>query len=68
MVRLGASGAGRVQGQRAARFEGCVTNGSENFDQIKFWRTPVAKCTLIGAGCVPYYRWVSDYIAVLGGR
>ena len=20
------------------------------------------------ANCVPYYRWVSDYIAVLGGR
>jgi putative spermidine/putrescine transport system substrate-binding protein len=48
--------------------EGCVTNGSEDFDQIKFWRTPVAKCQSQSAGCVPYYRWVSDYIAVLGGR
>jgi putative spermidine/putrescine transport system substrate-binding protein len=48
--------------------EGCVTNGSEDFEQIKFWRTPVAKCQSQSAGCVPYYRWVSDYIAVLGGR
>ena len=48
--------------------EGCVTNGSENFDKIKFWRTPVAKCESQNAGCVPYYRWVSDYIAILGGR
>jgi putative spermidine/putrescine transport system substrate-binding protein len=48
--------------------DGCTTNGSETFDQIKFWRTPVAKCESQSAGCVPYYRWVSDYIAVLGGR
>jgi putative spermidine/putrescine transport system substrate-binding protein len=47
--------------------EGCKTNGSENFDRIHFWRTPVAKCAT-QAECVPYYRWVTDYIAVLGGR
>ena len=46
--------------------EGCTTNGLDNFDQIKFWTTPVSKC---GEGeCVPYYRWVSDYIGVIGGR
>jgi len=46
---------------------GCETNGAKEFDRIWFWRTPVANC---GAGrtCVPYYRWVTDYIAVLGGR
>jgi putative spermidine/putrescine transport system substrate-binding protein len=48
--------------------QGCDTNGIGNFDKIKFWRTPVAKCASQAAGCVPYYRWVSDYIAVLGGR
>jgi putative spermidine/putrescine transport system substrate-binding protein len=48
--------------------EGCRTNGIENFDRIRFWRTPVAKCASQPAGCVPYYRWVTDYIAVLGGR
>lgn len=48
--------------------KGCETNGAGDFDKIKFWRTPVAKCESQPAGCVPYYRWVSDYIAVLGGR
>jgi putative spermidine/putrescine transport system substrate-binding protein len=48
--------------------EGCEANGFGDFDKIHFWRTPVAKCASQSAGCVPYYRWVSDYIAVLGGR
>jgi putative spermidine/putrescine transport system substrate-binding protein len=47
---------------------GCDTNGVQNFEKIHFWRTPVAKCASQAAGCVPYYRWVSDMIAVLGGR
>jgi putative spermidine/putrescine transport system substrate-binding protein len=47
---------------------GCETNGFNNFDKIHFWRTPVAKCESQSAGCVPYYRWVTDMIAVLGGR
>jgi putative spermidine/putrescine transport system substrate-binding protein len=47
--------------------EGCKTNGMENFERIHFWRTPVAECESQGV-CVPYYRWVTDYIAVLGGR
>jgi putative spermidine/putrescine transport system substrate-binding protein len=48
--------------------EGCKVNGLDNFEKVHFWRTPVAKCATQSAGCVPYYRWVSDYIAVLGGR
>ena len=49
--------------------EGCATNGEGNFDKIHFWRTPVSKCeSNPDTGCVPYYRWVSDYIAILGGR
>lgn len=48
--------------------EGCATNGVGDFGQIHFWRTPVAKCASQPAGCVPYYRWVTDYIAILGGR
>ena len=47
---------------------GCETNGLGNFEKIRFWRTPVAKCESQSAGCVPYYRWVTDMIAVLGGR
>lgn len=46
--------------------DGCATNGYDNFDKIKFWKTPVAKCDT--GTCVPYYRWVSDYVAVIGGR
>ena len=47
---------------------GCDTNGLGNFDRIAFWKTPTAKCATQGDACVPYYRWVSDYIAILGGR
>jgi putative spermidine/putrescine transport system substrate-binding protein len=47
--------------------KGCATNGADNFDRIAFWRTPVAAC---GGGreCVPYHEWVTNYIAVIGGR
>jgi putative spermidine/putrescine transport system substrate-binding protein len=47
--------------------EGCAHNGFENFEKISFWRTPVAKCESQGE-CVPYHRWTSDYIAVMGGQ
>ncbi|MEZ5659442.1 MAG: ABC transporter substrate-binding protein [Burkholderiaceae bacterium] len=46
---------------------GCTTNGMDDFERIKFWTTPVSKCESQGQ-CVPYYRWVSDYIGVIGGR
>jgi putative spermidine/putrescine transport system substrate-binding protein len=45
---------------------GCSTNGYDNFEKIRFWRTPTAKCAT--GECVPYYRWVSDYVGVIGGR
>jgi putative spermidine/putrescine transport system substrate-binding protein len=46
---------------------GCKTNGSENFDRISFWRTPVADC---GGGktCVPYKDWASAYLAIQSGQ
>ncbi len=46
---------------------GCAINGFDNFDQIKFWKTPIGKCET-QAECVPYSRWVSDYIGVVGGN
>ena len=46
--------------------EGCAANGFEDFDRIRFWTTPVSQCPQ--GECVPYYRWVSDYIGVIGGR
>jgi putative spermidine/putrescine transport system substrate-binding protein len=48
--------------------EGCTVNGFENFDQIKFWQTPTEDCGGAGGTCVPYYKWVTDYLAVIGGR
>ncbi len=47
--------------------DGCSVNGLDNFDKIEFWRTPVTRCES-QEECVPYYRWVTDYIAILGGR
>jgi len=49
---------------------GCDTNGFKNFEKIYFWRTPEVAC---GDGrsdilCVPYRKWVTDYLAVIGGR
>jgi putative spermidine/putrescine transport system substrate-binding protein len=48
--------------------EGCSKNGMDDFEKIKFWTTPVTKCPSQNNECVPYYRWVSDYIGVIGGR
>lgn len=45
---------------------GCATNGFDNFDKIHFWRTPEAACA--EGTCVPYSRWATDYVAVMGGR
>jgi putative spermidine/putrescine transport system substrate-binding protein len=59
---------GACEGNELLGPEGCKTNGIDNFERIRFWRTPVAKCASQPAGCVPYYRWVTNYIAVLGGR
>ena len=47
--------------------EGCTLNGLDDFEKIKFWTTPVSRCKSQDE-CVPYYRWVSDYIGVIGGR
>jgi putative spermidine/putrescine transport system substrate-binding protein len=47
--------------------EGCTKNGFDDFERIRFWTTPVTSCASQDE-CVPYYRWVSDYIGVIGGR
>jgi len=50
--------------------EGCQTNGIDNFDKTEFWRTPQADCFVPGGPeeCVPYHEWVTNYVAVIGGR
>jgi len=61
-VRLDACKGNKLLGD-----EGCTVNGLDEFERISFWKTPVSKCATQGT-CVPYYRWVTNYIAVLGGR
>ncbi|NTU80234.1 MAG: ABC transporter substrate-binding protein [Chloroflexales bacterium] len=48
--------------------EGCKTNGLDNFDKIAFWKTPTSDCGDGTKECVPYHEWVTNYIAVIGGR
>ncbi len=47
---------------------GCDTNGLANFDKISFWRTPTSDCGDGTKECVPYHEWVTNYVAVIGGR
>jgi putative spermidine/putrescine transport system substrate-binding protein len=47
---------------------GCVANGLNSFDQILWWRTPTTNCGDGRQECVPYHEWVTNYIAVIGGR
>jgi putative spermidine/putrescine transport system substrate-binding protein len=54
------------QGNALLGDTGCATNGFDNFDKIRFWRTPEAACAQ--GACVPYSRWATDYVAVMGGR
>lgn len=57
------------EGNELLTDEGCSTNGFDNFEQIHFWRTPTVNCgDDRGDTCVPYYEWVTSYVAVIGGR
>jgi putative spermidine/putrescine transport system substrate-binding protein len=47
---------------------GCTANGFDQFDRIRFWRTPTTDCGNGKRECVPYHEWVTNYIAVIGGR
>jgi putative spermidine/putrescine transport system substrate-binding protein len=56
------------KGNKLLGDEGCARQGFNSFDKISFWRTPTSQCATQNNQCVPYHKWVSDYIAVLGGR
>jgi putative spermidine/putrescine transport system substrate-binding protein len=56
------------KGNKLLGDEGCARQGFNSFDKISFWRTPTSTCATQNNQCVPYHKWVSDYIAVLGGR
>lgn len=48
--------------------DGCKNNGLDNFDKIVWWRTPTSDCGNGSKDCVPYHEWVTNYVAVIGGR
>jgi putative spermidine/putrescine transport system substrate-binding protein len=56
------------KGNKLLGDDGCANQGFNSFDKIAFWRTPTTQCATQNNACVPYHKWVSDYIAVLGGR
>jgi len=57
-----------TDGSGMSTAETCHANGMDDFEKIRFWTTPVSNCGQGEGACVPYYRWVSDYIGVIGGR
>ena len=57
-----------TDGRGMSTAESCTANGMDDFDKVRFWTTPVSNCSQGEGACVPYYRWVSDYIGVIGGR
>ena len=56
------------KGNKLLGDDGCARQGFDAFNRISFWRTPTTQCKTQNNQCVPYHKWVSDYIAVLGGR
>jgi putative spermidine/putrescine transport system substrate-binding protein len=58
------------EGNELLTDEGCAINGFENFDRIAFWKTPQSDCFEPEGTreCVPYHEWVTNYVAVIGGR
>lgn len=55
------------EGNELLTDEGCSTNGIDDFDKIHFWKTPQSECATQDE-CVPYHEWVTQYVAVIGGR
>ena len=46
--------------------EGCSANGFDTFDQIYFWKTPIADCGNGNSDCVTYDRWTEEFTAIVG--
>jgi putative spermidine/putrescine transport system substrate-binding protein len=44
--------------------DACTINGFDRFDKIHFWRTPTGTCKQ--GACVPYSKWVTDFVAIMG--
>lgn len=46
--------------------EGCKANGFDTFDQVYFWKTPIADCGNGSSDCVTYDRWTEEFTAIVG--
>ena len=46
--------------------EGCKANGFDTFDQIYFWKTPIADCGNGNSDCVTYDRWTEEFTSIVG--
>jgi len=46
--------------------EGCKANGYDTFDQIYFWKTPIADCGNGQKDCVTYDKWTEAFTAIVG--
>lgn len=47
---------------------GCQTNGSESFDRVHFWKTPLGDCGDGRTNCIPYYTWSASFLSILAGN
>jgi putative spermidine/putrescine transport system substrate-binding protein len=56
------------KGNKLLGDDGCKRQGYDDFERISFWKTPTTQCKTQDNKCVPYHKWATDYIAVLGGR
>jgi putative spermidine/putrescine transport system substrate-binding protein len=56
------------KGNKLLGDDGCKRQGYNDFERISFWKTPTTQCKTQDNKCVPYHKWATDYIAVLGGR
>jgi putative spermidine/putrescine transport system substrate-binding protein len=55
------------KGQPILGDEGCKGNGSELFDKIHFWKTPIKDCGE-GRTCVDYKAWTEAFNGIQSGQ
>jgi putative spermidine/putrescine transport system substrate-binding protein len=55
------------KGQAILGDEGCKANGSELFDKIHFWKTPIKDCGE-GRTCVDYKTWTETFNGIQSGQ
>jgi putative spermidine/putrescine transport system substrate-binding protein len=48
--------------------EGCKANGFDTFDQIFFWKTPIADCGNGQNNCITYDKWTEEFTSIVGGQ